>query len=322
MDLAALHFLRPLWLLLLLPAALVFWQLRRAQSPQRAWRRVIEPHLLERLLVGGGQRRRRLRPLHLIAIFWLLGAVALAGPSWKREPSPFAEDQAALVVALKVAPTMLARDVQPSRLERAVHKIHDLLERRPGAATALIAYGGSAHLVLPLTRDAGIVDTFAGDLSPEIMPVEGDAAAEAVRVANGLLVDSGRPGSILLVADSVSEIELSDLQQQRDRGGFPVQVFAVAAGPEVIPATDGPPAPALDRVAMKRAADAAGGGLVEVAVDDRDVDALAARIQQSLSDAAVREGERWQDGGYWLVPLLMLLSLLWFRRGWVLGQAS
>ncbi len=54
--------------------------------------------------------------------------VAMAGPSWEREPSPFADDTAGLVVLLKASTTMEATDVQPSRLERSKHKLRDLLE--------------------------------------------------------------------------------------------------------------------------------------------------------------------------------------------------
>jgi Ca-activated chloride channel family protein len=71
---------------------------------------------------------------------------------------------------------------------------------------------------------------------------------------------------------------------------------------------------------MADAARAAGGGLTVVTVDDRDVEELAGRIRRSVSRAAAREGERWRDGGYALVPLLTVIVLVWFRRGWKLGN--
>jgi hypothetical protein len=60
--------------------------------------------------------------------------------------------------------------VQPSRLERAAQKIRDLLAERRGTRSALIAYAGSAHLVMPLTRDADLIARFAAELSPDVMP--------------------------------------------------------------------------------------------------------------------------------------------------------
>ena len=320
MQLEAFHFLRPLWLLGLPSAALLLWGLARQRSQTEAWAVVIAPHLLKPLLVDPEKARQRLRPLHLLTLFWVLGCLAMAGPAWQREPSPFAEDQAALVIALKVAPSMLANDVQPSRLGRGVQKIRDLLERRPGAATALVAYSGSAHLVIPLTRDARIIEQFAAELSPEIMPVDGDAPAEAVALANRLLADSGLPGSILLMADRVAADQWVELARQRGQSGAEVQLFALAAGPKVIGDSGGVSAPALDRDAMARAARAAGGKLTVVTVNDRDVDQINRDIKRSLTRATAAEGERWRDAGYVLLPLLVLLSLLAFRRGRVVGQ--
>ena len=159
-----LHLLRPMWLWGLVPAVLIWFGLWRLQNRITAWKKLIDPHLLEHLLVGA-RRRPRLRPIHLTLVLWILCVVALAGPTWEREPSPFADDTAGLVVLLKASTTMEATDVQPSRLERAKHKLTDLLEQRDSAATGLIAYSGSAHLVMPLTRDRRIVTTVASEIS-------------------------------------------------------------------------------------------------------------------------------------------------------------
>jgi Ca-activated chloride channel family protein len=315
--LAQFHFLRPAWLLLLIPVLGVLWSLWRRQAPERAWRRLIPPHLLAHLLLRGEARQGLWQPLTALALLLILGVLALAGPAWERQPSPFREDRAALVIALKVTPSMLAKDIPPSRLQRAVHKIRDLLAQRSGARTALLAYAGSAHLVMPLTRDAGIIETFAGELDPAIMPREGDAAAAAVALANARLRQAGRPGSILLIADALAADQLEALRQQRAQGGAAVHVLAMAAGPEVIPPPDSPPAPALDLDAMRQAASAAGGALVLPSVDDADVKRLAALVERSLAEAAAQEGEYWEDGGYYLVPVLVLIALLGFRRGWL-----
>ncbi len=69
--------------------------------------------------------------------------------------------------------------------------------------------------------------------------------------------------------------------------------------------------------AMKKAAAAAGASLTIVAPDDRDVQKLAGRIKTSLSAAKQNQGDRWQDAGYWLLPFLLVLSLFFFRRGWI-----
>ena len=149
--LAELHFLRPLWLLALLPALFLLWILWHRRGDV-AWRKVIAPHLLPHLLSGNGAPESRFRPLHLLAAFWLLAVIAAAGPTWEREPAPFAEQRAPLVIALYVGESMLAEDIQPTRLERATHKIRDLLALRPGARAALIAYAGDGPFTAWITK--------------------------------------------------------------------------------------------------------------------------------------------------------------------------
>ena len=309
--LADLHFLRPLWLLALLPALLLIWVLWHRRG-EVAWRNVIAPHLLQHLFAGGGAPESRLRPMHLLGAFWLLGVIAAAGPTWQREPAPFAEQRAPLVIVLSLGESMLAEDIQPSRLERAVHKIHDLLALRPGARTALIAYAGSAHLVMPFTTDARLVEQFAAELSPGLMPRPGNAPAEGLTLATQLLqqADVGG-GNILLITDALRPDAVATLPP-----GVRAEVLAVAAPPGSPAPLSGPPAPPLDRATLGAAARALDGGLVEVGVDDSDVKTLARRLDRRLPGETDGEGERWRDTGYTLLFPLALIVLLWFRRGW------
>ena len=313
------HFLRPAWLLLLLPVGLLIWSLLRSQDPMRAWQRIIAPELLQHLAISKQERRGRLRPVYLLAACWVLGIVALAGPTWQREATPFTEDQAALFIIQKVTPDMLAQDIQPSRLIRSTQKISDLLQLRPGTNPGLIAYAGSAHLVMPLTSDPGIIEFFADGLTPDVMPVPGDDPVRAVELARKRLAASGLPGSIVLIADSIDPAFADGLA---DSAGADVHVYAMAAGPEVVPPADSPPAPALDEKAMQLAARAGGGALVLVTPDDSDVRQLSARLERSIAAAPAQQGERWKDAGYYLVMIFCLLVLGFFRRGGAVSLAS
>ncbi len=299
------HFLRPMWLWSLVPAVSIWWALRRRQDAVAAWRKVVDPHLLEHLLVGE-QHRRLLRPIHLTLILWVVCVLALAGPTWEREPSPFADDQAGLVVLMKASTTMNATDVQPSRLERSKHKLRDLLERREGAATGLIVYSGSAHLVMPLTRDGRIISAMVSELSPELMPVDGDSLGEALELAASVLERAGVPGSVLVAADAVS----------------PSQVLAVTAAAPDLPVqflSLRPPNTPMD-AGLEQAASARGAAVVPLSIDPSDVDRMAARAQSDFQAASSAEGgERWRDAGYLMLPLIVLIGLAWSRKGWIVS---
>ena len=309
------HFLRPAWLLLLLPASFLIWSVYQRSDSLRKWKKVINPDLLEHLSLRESSENGRWRPVYMLGIAWLTGTMALAGPSWQMQASPFSEDRSAMFIVIKVAPQMLARDIQPSRLQRSVIKIHDLLEFRKDTRTGLIAYAGSAHLVMPLTSDAGVINDFAAALEPGIMPVQGDEPAEAIALASQRLLDAAVPGSIVLITDSVDTSQIEELERVHGRWGIDVHILAMAAGPEVIPPPGSPPAPALDMDSLRSAARAMGGTATAVTADKRDVETLASRIERSISHAPSQEGQQWKDSGYYLLVLLMILMLSFFRRG-------
>ncbi len=299
------HLLRP-WALLLAGPALVLWWLgRRAADTTRRWARVMDPELLK-LLIVGGKAGRHLGPNDVLLLGWVAAAVAVAGPTWKREPSPFADALAPVMIVLKVAPSMTVTDLAPTRLDRAREKIADLLKAREGGAAGLIAYSGSVHLVLPPTADREVVLAMAGALAPQIMPREGDRLADAVALAARVLRDGGKGGSILIVADTVAPGQTEALKAAE---GVPVVFFAMAPAAFV----------EADK-ALKAAVSALDARLVETTIDSDDVQAIVRRLADR-SGAAVPAGEteRWREAGYWLSFLIVALVLGWFRRGWVIS---
>jgi Ca-activated chloride channel family protein len=298
------HLLRPLWLLAWLPAILLVWLWRRRQADV-AWRRVIAPHLLGHLLTQQEQSASRVPPMYLIAAFWCLATLALAGPSWQREPSPFADDSAALVIAVYLGPSMLANDVQPTRLDRAVHKIRDLLALRKGTRVGLVAYAGSAHTVVPFTTDTNLIETFAAELAPELMPQDGNDTRAAILLAEAMFIRAEQAGSVLLITDNVDPTTLTDIESR-----IPVDILAVAA-PQ-----------AIDRDAMDNAANVLNGELVAVSIDDRDVVQLARRLDLRPTTLTSEVEQQWRDAGYYLLLPIALIVMLWLRRGWVVRWSS
>jgi Ca-activated chloride channel family protein len=304
--LSSFHFERPLWLLALLPAAAIWLIERRASDATMQWRRVIDPGLLAHLIVGD-DRRSRIGPVDWLFGGWIIAAVAVAGPAWQREPSPFADQKPPVAVVIKVAESMLTEDLAPTRLDRARQKLADILAAREGASTALIAYAGSSHLVVPPTPDAAVILDLAKALSPEIMPKkDGDDLAVAIALANRALASTANGGSILLLADAVSPEALAGLPGARSAATTILSLRAVEPG------TDG----------VDEAARALSATVVATTPDQADVTAIARRLDRADLAAAVigdSEGQHWKEAGYWLTPLLALLVLLWFRRGWVLS---
>lgn len=297
-SLSAFHFERPLWLLALLPAVALWLIERRSSDSLQQWRRVIDPALLPYLVVGT-ERSRRVTPSDWLFVAWIIGAIAVAGPAWQREPSPFADAKPAVAVVLKVTPSMETQDLAPTRLDRARQKLSDILAQREGASTALIAYAGSSHIVLPATPDSSVVLDLAKALSPRIMPKQGDDLQAALALADRALASSASGGAILLLADT-----MGPQPGEWPRLDKPVTVLALLA--------PGTPADAFGTIPR--------ADVIATTPDGADVAAVVRRLDSGDAAASVAgEGEHWREAGYWLTPLLALMALLWFRRGWVLA---
>jgi Ca-activated chloride channel family protein len=235
----------------------------------------------------------------------VVAILSLAGPSFRQQPSPFAEDKSQLMLIVKVTPSMLTEDLQPSRLERVRTKVHDLLEIREGAETGLIAYSGSAHLVMPATADREVINHMLESLDPKIMPAEGDALSSALQIAADQLNEQDKPGSILVVADGVQGTELTAIEAWRKVNPINVQFL--------VPLRD---AAALQRSGVPEAAGALGSTVWQVTPDTQDITSIARRADRSIVAVTNDESVQWRDDGYLLVPILAIGVLLWCRRGW------
>lgn len=299
--LSNLHLIRPV-ALLLLPLAIGLWLWwRRRVDPLSGWREQIEPELLSALVVGRESASNR--SAQLVLLSWLLTIVAIAGPTWQLEPSPFADDATPLLILLKADISMDAADPAPSRLERAQLKIADLASARKGQPLGLIAYAGSSHLVLPPTRDTEVVAQMAAEISSDIMPMSGDRLDLALSRAQKLLRSGAQGGSIVVFVDSIDFQSESDaLKKLAEDFEFPVLLLGINAQGS------------SQDESIRNAAKILKAKVEYLDVEDRDVSAIVRHAARAPKSTAGEQGERWQEAGYWLTPLIAIVILFSFRR--------
>jgi Ca-activated chloride channel family protein len=310
------HFLRPGWLLLVPVVVILWWLVRKGRDPLRGWHTWMDRDLLHAMTIGtaagpsGGDARslgRNGTPSYLIGrdtgllVAWLTAAVAIAGPAWRLEPSPFAVDPAPVMLVLNAGESMDLADLAPSRMERARLKVADFAAERKGQPLGLIAYSGSAHLVLPPTRDTSVVAAMAAEISPGVMPRRGNDLAAALRLAARTLGESG--GSIVVLTDAAPPEDESVWRGLRSEFSWPVYFLAVSRADT----------PEWDTVT--RAATGLRANVTQLTPDSADVLSLVRRTAKAPVPAAAAVADtRWAEAGWWLVPLLTLVSLATFRR--------
>jgi Ca-activated chloride channel homolog len=330
---AAVHFLRPHWLWLLLAVPVIYLSFRIRDDVRARWKRYIDPELLDHLIVAR-KRRWRFRPIHMVCLLIFLGAMAIAGPTWKREQPPFTEDKAPLVIALDLSQTMDAIDLDPTRLERAKLKLRDLLRVRNGGRTALFVYAGTAHMVLPFTTDESLFDLYLSSLSTSLMPARGKDTGKALRTIEDFLKDEPVPGTILFVTDGIEPQALPALRkftaENEDQTEILVMGVGTSSGGPVRTSAQGFLTDNLGRrvyskldVNALRSLSHIDIAATTLTLNDDDIHWIQRRAQHHLQAVQQRNSKtRWIDEGYWLTVPVAAVALFWFRKGWTVRWTS
>ena len=315
------HFLRPAWLLALpLLWGLALWLARR-RGRDGNWTSLIDPDLLPALrLDGGGQPGRS--PWPWLALAWTLAALALAGPSWQRAPSPAYRGNAAWVLVLDLSPSMSATDLPPNRVTRARYALDDLLNAAHDARVGLVVFGDEAYTVTPLTDDVATVRVLLPTLAPDIMPTAGDNLAPALERAGTLLQHGGsRSGQVVVLTDGFADPAAAfDAAGKLRSRGVAVSVVGIGAQGGGVRSVSSPSNPGpLDVDRLRQLAASGGGRYVDLA----GLPGLIGNLQTQSGHAGMARAKQdirvahWLDGGIWLLPFLLLLAAVLARRGWL-----
>lgn len=325
------HLLRPWWLLMLVPVALLLTVLARRRDPGSPWVALCDAELLPHLLVGSGQHSGV--RLVLLGCGALLAVLALAGPTWQRQPQPLYRDKTARVYVLDLSRSMYAQDVSPSRIDVARRKLRQMLDAGRVGRTALVAYSGAAFVVVPFSHDPGTAAALVPALSPQVMPIHGDNAAAGLRMAGRLLSRSNiRSAQILLLADGLGNaVAARRVARELRARGWPVSVLGIGRRKTASHALSGPGAtlaPPFDAGPLRELARAGGGHYATIAGGDQDIRAfMNPPTQHALATSGPKtpqrgheptrseHSDRWRDEGPWLLLPLLALAALAFRRG-------
>ena len=165
--------------------------------------------LLERIAPRGRANRWRHVPAILLVIALLVLTVALAGPTHDvRIP----RNRAVVMLVIDVSESMSATDVAPSRLEAAKEAGAQFTdELTPGINLGLIAYGGTATLLVsPTTNRAAMKAAIAG-LHAEERTATGEGiytALQAIASVGAVMGggDTPAPAHIVLESDGAENV--------------------------------------------------------------------------------------------------------------------
>ncbi len=179
---------------------------------------------------------------HSLALVFI--GLALAQPQCGERAEIVKRKGIDVVVALDVSKSMYARDIVPSRLERAKLELSGLLDALKGDRIAIVAFAGDAFIQCPLTSDYAAAKLFLRALDPEEMPQGGTNIGSALTLARQVFENADRGAQdrvVVLLSDG------EDLTGEIDEGvdalkELGARVLAVGLGSE-----QGEPIPLINK---------------------------------------------------------------------------
>ena len=328
-----LQWMRPEYLWAIIPALLLFLLLWRNTGKGGSWSKVISADLLPFLIDGVETKKSRYPVVFLLAL-WIIAAIAIAGPAFKKIPVPVYQKEDALIVLLDLSPSMLAGDTTPSRVVQARREILDLLTIRKEGLTGLIAYSGDAFVVSPLTSDTETIALLAPNLAPITMPTIGNDPIAAIKLASKLRIGAGiNKAKLLWITDELPESDFDEIESLLVGSNFDVAILGIgtiegapiplANGGFLKDVNNAVVIPKLNEVTLQKIANRTNGIYRRSVVSDADiidlVDFESGLELDDSSEVLLQEFDAWQDEAPWLALLLLPFVALSFRKGWLLG---
>ncbi|MFL5321166.1 MAG: VWA domain-containing protein, partial [Myxococcaceae bacterium] len=227
-------FAQPLYLLLILVSGvLALWALYGALTRRKRLLGALSDRLVDRLAPGVSLLLPSLKATWYGAGLLLL-AIALGQPQCGSHTETTKRQGIDVVVALDVSRSMLAQDVQPSRLSRAKLELMTLLDELKGDRVGIVLFAGDAFIQCPLTSDYDAARLFLQSAQPEQMQQGGTDIGSALELAKKVFdgADRGAKDRVVVLLSDGEDLagQLGNITDELDDAG--IRIYAVGIGSE------------------------------------------------------------------------------------------
>jgi len=205
----------------------------------RAVRRFGDEQLVFELATARAGGRRALKGV-LLVLSLGLAFVALAQPQYGRGSRVIPATNLDVVIVLDYSKSMYARDIPPSRIERAKAEMSRLIGDLPGARFGAVAFAGDT-MAFPLTSDGAAISQFLRQLAPNDMPVGGTAIGRAIEAGRDLLARdplSKEHRKVMVLVTDGEDLEGDPVQEAQAASHDQITIYVDQIGgrtPEPIP---------------------------------------------------------------------------------------
>jgi Ca-activated chloride channel family protein len=231
-DLSNPHFAEPqwLWFAVVGPVVVIALQRYSAWARRRQLARLASPEFLAELTRSHSPARRAMKNVLMVLAMAGIG-LALARPQWgERAEASYLLGQDT-VFLLDCSRSMLARDVAPSRLQRAKFALLDYVQHHARGRVGLVAFAGQAFLQCPLTFDYGAFQDALAMVDDRTIPVLGTDIGRALQEAyQALDKDKSDRQKVLVLLTDGEDLEKSGVKIAEELGKKGVVIYTLGVG--------------------------------------------------------------------------------------------
>jgi Ca-activated chloride channel family protein len=195
-----------------------------------ALRRFASPNLVG-LLGAQSSGYRRVSSAVLLSLALALIALALVDIRWGKMEQEVPQRGIEVMFVLDVSRSMLANDVNPSRLDRGKQQIKDLMDEMAGDRIGLMVFAGDTRQVVPLTSHYGDFVQALDAVTPDSVLVGGSRLGDAIRAAAGAFINKTNDHKAVVIFTDGEDQESKPIEAARaavkDQG---IRIFTVGLG--------------------------------------------------------------------------------------------
>ena len=258
-----------LYLLLLLPFLAAFY-LYSNYRRRKALRKFGAPVLMAQLMPDVSKYRPDVK-------FWLvfaaigLFAVLLARPQFGSKLETVKRQGVEVMIALDISNSMLAQDVQPSRLEKAKRLVAQLVDKMENDKVGMIVFAGDAFTQLPITSDYISAKMFLESINPSLISKQGTAIGAAINLATRSFTPQEGVGRAVIVITDGENHEGGAVEAAKAAAEKGIQVSVLGVG-----MPDGAPIPVEGTNDFRR---------------DRDGNVVVTRLNEQMCQEIAQAGD-------------------------------
>ena len=258
-----------LYLLLLLPFLAAFY-LYSNYKRRKNIRRFGDPTLLAQLMPDVSKYRPDVK-------FWIifvaigLFSILLARPQFGSKLERVKRKGVEVIIALDISNSMLAQDVQPSRLEKAKRLISRLVDELDNDKVGMIVFAGDAFTQLPITSDYISAKMFLESINPSLISKQGTAIGEAINLAARSFTPQEGVGRAIIVITDGENHEGGAVEAAKAAAEKGIQVSVLGVG-----MPDGAPIPVEGTNDYRR---------------DREGNVIVTRLNEAMCQEIAKEGK-------------------------------